>query len=115
MHRAGKGEGWRGRAPAIFPGSPAPVGARSEVAKPSSDGTIVEPKRTTPISTSPAGPTRDADGKAKAASTIVLVKADDTLLKIAEQHRVSVSALMAANRLQSLKVTPGQQLVIPAR
>ena len=50
-----------------------------------------------------------------AAPNTVIAEEGDTLLKIASRHRVSVSALMTANKLSSLSVTPGQQLVIPKR
>lgn len=60
--------------------------------------------------------TADVPAKSgKAMPGTMVVEEGDTLLKIASRHRVSVSELMAANKLSSLSVTPGQQLVIPKR
>lgn len=53
--------------------------------------------------------------EAKPGATSVIVEQGDTLLKIANRHRVSVSALMSANKLASLAVEPGQTLIIPKR
>ena len=55
-----------------------------------------------------------ADGAAGAARLgTVTVQAGDTLYGIANRHRVSVSALMQANKLSSATIVPGQQLVLP--
>jgi LysM repeat protein len=43
----------------------------------------------------------------------VTVAPGETLLVIAQRHRVSVSALVSENRLSDLNVRPGTQLVIP--
>ena len=74
------------------------------------------PGRQTSAKSSSGNDTTDvpAKGGQRLPNTIV-VGQEDTLLKIASRHRVSVSALMTANKLTSLSVTPGQELVIPKR
>lgn len=44
---------------------------------------------------------------------VVEVRSGDTLFSIARQQRVSMSGLMQANRLASVKLMPGQRLVLP--
>jgi LysM repeat protein len=61
-----------------------------------------------------SGKAAPGTGSAAAPNTVI-AEEGDTLLKIASRHRVSVSALMTANKLSSLSVTPGQQLFIPKR
>jgi LysM repeat protein len=43
----------------------------------------------------------------------VIVAPGETLLVIAQRHRVSVSSLVSENRLSDLNVHPGTHLVIP--
>ena len=62
-----------------------------------------------------AAPPSKAHDPKPAGANVVEVAEGDTLLKIATRHKVSVSALMSANRLASLSVEPGQRLVIPKR
>lgn len=61
----------------------------------------------------------DATGTANAPSTgsssIHLVKAGETLTKIARQHATTVKAIRAANGLKTDRVSVGQKLKIPAR
>lgn len=42
------------------------------------------------------------------------VAAGETLLAIADRHRVALSTLMRVNKLSSISVTPGQRLLVPA-
>jgi LysM repeat protein len=71
-----------------------------------------------PRAKSPSGPSQ-ASGKSRPTGSgdgnVIEVAAGDTLLQIANRHRVSVASLMAANSLSSLDVQPGQKLVIPKR
>lgn len=46
-------------------------------------------------------------------ATGVIVVHGDTLYGIARRHKVSIAALMSANRLQSAALSPGQTLIIP--
>jgi LysM repeat protein len=79
---------------------------------------LAKPAGATPAATLPSGKTSDPTAGKRGAATaagVIIVGDGDTLLKIASRHRVSVSALMTENRLLSLAVAPGQQLVIPKR
>ena len=93
-----------------------PTAEQSKPAVYGSRTALSDPKETvnskTPMSASNA-PKRVATAGDVAGT--VIAGPDDTLLGIAERHGVAVSALMAANGLQSLTITPGQRLVIPRR
>lgn len=73
-------------------------------AKPAAERPRAETPKT---ATRPPSPTADGN--------VIEVAPGDTLLKIATRYKVSVSALMSANRLASLNVETGQRLVIPKR
>lgn len=42
------------------------------------------------------------------------VASGETLLAIADRHRVAITTLMRINRLNSIAVAPGQRLLVPA-
>lgn len=55
-----------------------------------------------------------AGGKvAVGAGGSIVVQKGDSLYRIAQRHRVTVSALMSANGLSSPNIVPGQRLVLP--
>lgn len=97
--------GGRGDAPPTPPRKPlhesVDTGAARALAKAREDAAKAQP--------------RPAQAPAPSGANVVEVAPGDTLLKIANRHRVSVAALMAANRLASLDVQPGQRLIIPKR
>lgn len=66
-----------------------------------------------PPAASPSVATAPAAVRVVNGQRIVDVRPGDTLFSIAKQHRVSMSGLMQANRLASVKLMPGQQLVLP--
>ena len=61
---------------------------------------------------SDAGAAAPAHGKA--ATSIYVVKAGDSLTKIARQHGTTVIAIQAANNLKITQIKPGQKLKLPA-
>ena len=63
----------------------------------------------------PAPATETAPAKDAAGRRVIEVQPGETLLAIAQQHRVSVAELMSVNRLKSIAVTAGQRLAIPKR
>jgi len=52
---------------------------------------------------------------AEPASTIISVRKGDTLYKIASRHDVTIDEIKSANSLKSIRLSIGQQLIIPLR
>lgn len=48
-------------------------------------------------------------------ATAIIVRPGETLPSIAEAHGVTIESLRTANALHSENITPGQQLIVPAR
>jgi membrane-bound lytic murein transglycosylase D len=82
------------------PAKPAPAPTGAAPGKPASPATASAPD--------------SGREKAPAKGRVVIVKAGDTLSGIAREHKIPLSALKAANRLdENAKLKPGQKLVLP--
>lgn len=92
---------------------------------------LAAPMQTSPATSQPVyrwnqSPTRIQEGAAKPAAAAmrpavkpapgqrtIVAEPGDTLYSLSRKHRVSMSALMDANRLRSPAVQPGDRLVLP--
>jgi LysM repeat protein len=73
------------------------------------------PKAATPVATLPAsnGTASEKTAPATGSQSTYVVKAGDSLTRIATQHKTTVKAIKAANNLKTDRVTVGQKLKVP--
>lgn len=76
-------------------------------------GTVAPPQK--PMQApQPAPVARRPAGTPPPGMVEIEVAAGETLLAIADRHRVALSTLMRINKLNSISVDPGQRLLVPA-
>lgn len=61
----------------------------------------------------PPGPPRDPSPGRPSESQVVIVREGDTLYSLSRRYRISVSELVATNRLPGGRIEIGQRLIIP--
>ena len=95
-------------------GTPAGMSS-SGLGGPKSRSTDLPPANLVPVRAASAGPVGAgaATPAALKRGTVIEVKDGETLLGIAQQHKVPVSVLVSENKLRDLNVFPGMRLLVP--